>query len=77
MASYKITYPFAIIHFITLLLHWLFSWLFIMKFEWGIPGAGFAIILTEMFNMIGIFCKNFIIYILAFISLTEYKRTIF
>ncbi|CAD8099445.1 unnamed protein product [Paramecium sonneborni] len=68
MASYKITYPFAIIHFITLLLHWLFSWLFIMKFEWGIPGAGFAIILTEIFNMIGI---------ILFIQFTEYKKKIF
>ena len=61
MIAHKITYPFMFIHFTTLLTHWLFSWLFIIKFEWGVFGAGIVIIITEVFNIIGLLCTKIII----------------
>jgi hypothetical protein len=27
-----------------------------MEFEWGVFGAGIVIIITEVFNIIGLFC---------------------
>lgn len=57
MIAHKIAYPFTFIHFVTLGIHWLTSWLFIIKFNWGIPGAGIAMILTEILNILGIICK--------------------
>ena len=58
MMAHKITYPFTFIHFTTLLTHWFFSWLFIKEFQWGVFGAGIAIIITEILNIIGLFCTN-------------------
>ena len=57
MIAHKVTYPFTFIHFITLGLHWFFSWFLIEKLSWGIAGAGCAIILTELFNIFGLLCK--------------------
>ncbi|CAD8208725.1 unnamed protein product [Paramecium pentaurelia] len=54
MVAHKVTYPFTIIHFSTLLTHWFFCWLFISCFKWGVPGAGIVIILTEVFNIVGL-----------------------
>ncbi|CAD8051919.1 unnamed protein product [Paramecium primaurelia] len=68
MVAHKVTYPFTIIHFCTLLTHWFFCWLFIVYFKWGVPGAGFVIILTEVFNIIGL---------VIFVENTDLKKNIF
>jgi MATE family multidrug resistance protein len=54
MIAHKVTYPFTFIHFITLGTHWFFSWFLISELEWGIAGAGWAIILTELLNILGL-----------------------
>ncbi|CAD8148185.1 unnamed protein product [Paramecium octaurelia] len=68
MVAHKVTYPFTIIHFCTLLTHWLFCWIFIVYFQWGVPGAGAVIILTEIFNIIGL---------VLFVENTDLKKEIF
>jgi len=59
MIANKITYPFTVIHVVTTLIHWLLTWLFIEIYDLGIQGAGVTIIITEILNLVGLFC-NFI-----------------
>ena len=40
---------------ITTGIHWLMVWLFMAKFDLGIHGAGIAMIITEILNLIGLF----------------------
>lgn len=54
MISYSIVYPFTIIHIVTTILHFFFCWLLIERLEYGITGAGCGLILTEVFNLIGL-----------------------
>ncbi|CAD8069643.1 unnamed protein product [Paramecium sonneborni] len=68
MVAHKIAYPFTIIHFCTLITHWLFSWLFVVKFQWGVTGAGLVMILTELFNIIGL---------IVYVENTNLKKDIF
>ncbi|CAD8133992.1 unnamed protein product [Paramecium pentaurelia] len=68
MVAHKITYPFTIIHFCTLGIHWFLCWLFIVQFQWGIPGAGVVIILTEVLNIVGL---------VLFVQFTNLKREVF
>lgn len=57
MVAHKVVYPFTFIHIATTGFHFFFSWLFIAKFEWGIPGAGIAMIITESLNFVGLLSK--------------------
>jgi MATE family multidrug resistance protein len=75
MMAHKITYPFIYIHFVTFGLHWFFNWLFISHLHLGVFGAGFPIILTEIFNIIGLLCNLF--NYLVFIYLTKIKELVF
>lgn len=59
LIAYKITYPFTFIHVSTTGLHWLLTWLFMVEFEWGIQGAGIAMLLTEVLNLLGLARKYF------------------
>lgn len=40
--------PFIFIHFSTTGLHIFWCWLFIVHYDWGIQGAGLAIIISEV-----------------------------
>ena len=40
---------------ITTGIHWLMVWLFMAKLDLGIHGAGIAMIITEILNLIGLF----------------------
>ena len=48
LLAHQITTPFIFIHLVTTSLHVFWSWLFIYHLEFGIDGAGLAIILTEV-----------------------------
>ncbi|CAK70932.1 unnamed protein product (macronuclear) [Paramecium tetraurelia] len=68
MVAHKVTYPFTIIHFCTLAVHWFLCWLFIVEFQWGVSGAGVVIIITEVLNIVGL---------VLFVQFTNLKREIF
>ena len=48
LIAYEIFTPFIFIHFSTTGLHFLWCWLFMSHWNYGIDGAGFAIMLTEV-----------------------------